>query len=346
MTIPWTSAARVTAALQLHQPDRVPFFLPVTLHGARRLGLGVREYFSRPENVVRGQVELLALLGHDIVTAFHYAAAEVEAYGGTVEFYDDGPPNAGPPPLTKQRLGALEVPRIEDTPSLVRTLEATRGLAAAVGPVPVFGAVVSPFSLGVPLLGFESYFDLLLEDLPACERLWLVAEELCVAWGRAQVAAGAAGLAFHDPLGSPAIVPRELYLRTGLPIARRIVARLGCAVVYSFASARGLGVVPDVLGAGVAGVTASFGEDLATLKATCSGKAAVVGGLDGIPMCGWTPAQADAAVRAALAKGGPGGGFVLSENHGEIPVAVPEATLVAVAEAARRHGRYPLEDDS
>jgi uroporphyrinogen decarboxylase len=145
-------------------------------------------------------------------------------------------------------------------------------------------------------------------------------------------------------MASPSMVPRELYLQTGLPLARRIVARIGGAVVYSFASARGLGVAPDVLGAGVAGVTASAGEDLAALKATCAGRAAVVGGLDGIPMRSWSPEQASAAVRAAIRAAGPGAGFVLSENHGEIPIAVPEATLVAIAEAARRYGRYPLED--
>ena len=47
-------------------------------------------------------------------------------------------------------------------------------------------------------------------------------------------------------------------------------------------------------------------------------------------------------VKRTLAQGGRGGGFLLSDNHGEIPWQVSEDTLLATAEAARRWGQYPL----
>jgi uroporphyrinogen decarboxylase len=56
----------------------------------------------------------------------------------------------------------------------------------------------------------------------------------------------------------------------------------------------------------------------------------------------WTPEQAELAVKRAIAKAGPGGGFILSDNHGEIPFQVSDEILLAIREAVDRWGRYPL----
>jgi uroporphyrinogen decarboxylase len=53
-----TSLERVLTTLGQHEPDRVPLFLLMTFHGAKELGLSIREYFSRAENVVEGQMRL------------------------------------------------------------------------------------------------------------------------------------------------------------------------------------------------------------------------------------------------------------------------------------------------
>ncbi len=39
-----TSMDRVLMAMSHREPDRVPVFLLTTMHGARELGLGIREY--------------------------------------------------------------------------------------------------------------------------------------------------------------------------------------------------------------------------------------------------------------------------------------------------------------
>ncbi|MGR8935731.1 MAG: methylcobamide--CoM methyltransferase MtbA, partial [Gammaproteobacteria bacterium] len=44
-----------------------------------------------------------------------------------------------------------------------------------------------------------------------------------------------------------------------------------------------------------------------------------------------------------IAKAGRGGGFILADNHGEIPWQVPEAILLAIGDAVERWGRYPLD---
>ena len=56
----------------------------------------------------------------------------------------------------------------------------------------------------------------------------------------------------------------------------------------------------------------------------------------------WTDAEAELKVREAITRGAPGGGFILGDNHGEIPWQVPESVLDAVSASVMRFGSYPI----
>jgi uroporphyrinogen decarboxylase len=92
-----TSLQRVLTTLGHQEPDRVPLFLLVTLHGAKELGVSIKDYFAKAENVVEGQLRLHAKYRNDCIYNFFYAPLEVEAWGGDVIYCDDGPPNSGMP---------------------------------------------------------------------------------------------------------------------------------------------------------------------------------------------------------------------------------------------------------
>jgi uroporphyrinogen decarboxylase len=175
------------------------------------------------------------------------------------------------------------------------------------------------------------------------EQLRRLNEEFCVAWANAQLDAGAGAIAYADPVSSPSIIPREMYLKTGFLVARRTIARIRGAVATSFASARCLPIINDVVLTGSIGVGVSAMEDLAEVKDACRGKLTVMGNLNAIEMRRWTAAEAQAKVREAIAKAGVGGGFVLTDNHGEIPWQVPDDVLFAIADAVREWGQYPLD---
>lgn len=340
-----TPIDRVFTALGHKEPDRVPVFLTVTMYGAKELGLTIQEYFSSADNVVEGQLRMRQKFGHDCLIPFFYGAVEYEAFGGQAVFSDDGPPNAGAPVIrSREDIFALEVPDIRRDPRLQEGLAATRRLVeAAAGEVPVVASAIAPFSLPVMLMGFESYLDLLHDDREGFERLMAVAQQFCVEWSNAQLAAGATAVGCADPLAAVDITEESLYMSTGYPVLVETIRRVNGPVALSLASGRAAGRIETYIETGAAGLTVSNQDDLADLKRQCAGRLPLMGNLNGVAMASWTPAQAEQEVRDCINAAAGGGGFLLTDAHGEIPFQVEEDVLSAIMEAARTWGRYPLE---
>ena len=101
-----TPAERIGCVVRGERADRIAYFLNAGLHGAGLVGASIRELFGRADLAVEGALAVQQRLGNDLVTSFTHAAGEVEAFGGEAVYFDDGPPNAGTPPLTAASLGA------------------------------------------------------------------------------------------------------------------------------------------------------------------------------------------------------------------------------------------------
>ena len=342
-----TSMQRVLTTLGHKEPDRVPLFLLATTHGAKELNLSIRDYFSRAEHVADGQIRLRAKYGHDCLYAFFYASVEVEAWGGEVIYSPDGPPNSGQPfILNPDMIPRLKPPEVRETPCLVKVLKAIEILKARVGDeCPIIGVVMSPFSVPVMQMGFGAYLDLIADRPDLFEKLMQVNEDFCVEWANAQFASGATAICYFDPVSSSTNIPRETYLQTGYLIARRTISRLKGPTATHMASGRSLPILNDIAQTGTAGIGVSCLESLSEIKAVCRGKLSVIGNLNGMEMRRWSAREAEDKVRECISQAAVGGGYVLSDHHGEIPCSVPEETLIAIGEAVRRFGSYPLREE-
>lgn len=340
-----SSLNRVLTAIGHKEPDRVPFLLTLSLHGAKELELSIKEYFSKSDNVVEGQLRLRSKYRHDFIYAFFYAAIEIEAWGGEVIFVDDGPPNSGRPFLQKSAMiKSLTPPRIYETGCLKKVLDAISKIKSRIGEgAPIVGVVMSPFSLPVMQMGFDKYLELIYEDRTLFDQLMKVNEEFCVSWANAQLEAGATAICCFDPVSSATILTREVYLETGFQVAKRTIARIKGPTVVHMASGACLPIIDDLAKTGTNGVGVSVIEDLGAIKNACRGKLAVLGNLNGIEMRHWTRKQAEQQVKDAIAKAGRGGGYILSDNHGEIPWQVPDEVLMAISDAVYKWGQYPLD---
>jgi uroporphyrinogen decarboxylase len=342
-----TSMQRVLTTLGHQEPDRVPFFLLVTMHGAKELDLSIHEYFSQAENVAEGQIRLRAKYGHDCLYGFFYAPVEIEAWGGEVIYSPDGPPNSGQPFIQNiETIPRLKAPEIKNTHCLAKVLKAIELMKMRVhDDCPIIGVVMSPFSVPVMQMGFGPYLELMTERPELFERLMEINEAFCVDWANAQLEAGATAICYFDPVSSPTIISREQFMRTGFKVAKRVLAKIKGPPATHLASGRVLPIVNDIIQTGAAVVGVSCLEDLTEIKNACRGRITVLGNLNGIEMRRWSAGETEDKVRQAINQAGAGGGFILSDNHGEIPWQVPEEVLKNIGDAVHRWGTYPLNKE-
>ncbi|MFZ5445257.1 MAG: uroporphyrinogen decarboxylase family protein [Myxococcota bacterium] len=344
-----TPLERTVAALSFREGDRPPVFLLFTTHGARVVGLPLPAYFRDERALVEAQLRLQATFGHDCLYAFQYAALELEAWGGEASFDEHAPPTAGAPVFrTPEAIARCEAPPSLEHPSLQRVLRVITGLRErSRGEVPIISVVISPFSLPAMQLGLGPWLDLLhaaLEEpggprAAQRDRLLALNAAFTASWARAQFDAGATAVVYFDPLSSSTLTTEELGTELGLRLAAQLVPALPGPVALHFASGRILPRLDAVLGAGARVVSASAEEDLAELKRRCAGRAALVGNLNGVRLTRWTVDEARAHARDALAVGAPGGGFILSDNHGEVPSGVADEVLHGLVDEAWRWAR-------
>jgi uroporphyrinogen decarboxylase len=340
-----TPLERTMTAIGQKEPDRVPFFLLTTMHGAKELGMSIQEYFSKAENVIKGQTILQKKYASDCYYGFFYASAETEAWGGDVIYIADGPPNAGRPIIrSPQDIASIEVPEVASCKNLEKITGCLNGLSkASAGKIPIVGVVMSPFSMPVMQMGFEAYLDLMYTEPELFSLLMKKNRDFCVEWANVQLEAGANAICYFDPISSQTIVPPELYRKTGMVIAKETIARIRGPTATHLASGRCLPIIDDIASTGTAMVGVSALEDLGEVKRVCNKRLTVLGNLNGIEMRRWTPAMAEAKVKEAIARAGKGGGFILSDNHGEIPYQVPDSVLLAISHAVKKYGTYPLD---
>jgi len=125
-----TPLERTLTTLSHREPDCVPLFLFTGLLGARTLGVSIEQYYSSAEQVIDGQIRMVDKYRSDCLSTFLYASLEVEAWGGTTIFIEDGPPNCGAPIITTPAdIDALKAPSIASATGLQRVLTITTSLS-------------------------------------------------------------------------------------------------------------------------------------------------------------------------------------------------------------------------
>ncbi len=340
----YTSMERVLTTMNMGEPDKVPLFLMCTHYCAKFLDMSVKEYFSKPINVARGQLALLKKLNNDCLNPLYSAAHEYAAFGSEVIYSEEGPPNAGEPIIKNfDDILKLQLPDVKNCKVLGDCLETISILRSEVGTqVPITGSVLSPFSLPILQLGFSKYIELIYEKPELLEHLIKINEMFCTEWANLQLKAGATFITFVDSTSVSSIIPKSIYLKTGFPSAKRTIPTIKSDVAIATSSASSVSILEEILEAGIKAVLVSHTDDLASVKKKVNKRATLLGNLNGIEMCKWNGAEAESNVKDAIRKAGAGGGFIICDSLGDIPYQVSEDILFEISESVNKWGRYPL----
>jgi uroporphyrinogen decarboxylase len=86
------------------------------------------------------------------------------------------------------------------------------------------------------------------------------------------------------------------------------------------------------------------GMDVGEVKKAYGDRVCIIGNVDcGDLLSNGTTAEVESAVKACIAKGGPGGGYILSSSN-SIHSSVKPENYLAMVEAGREYGAYPLDE--
>lgn len=340
-----SSMERVLTTLDYKEPDRVPLFLMLTCHGAKELDMPIKEYFSKADNIVKGQLLMLNKYKHDCLNPLFYGAIEAEAFGCEILYSDDGPPNAGEPFIKNEKdILELEVPSIQNTKCLLKGLEAIEALRREVGmEVPILSTVMSPFTLPIMQMGFGKYIELVYEQPQLFQHLMRVNEAFCVQWANAQLAAGATAVACSDPMATTLITPKELYREMGFPVSMKTMKQINGEIAMGFASAPCEPIIDEIIELGAKAVVVGAGEDIGKVKLAAKSKLTVIGNLNYLEAVHWDRKEVENQVKNIIRKAGRGGGLIISDVAGEVPFQMRESTLLEISECVRTWGEYPLD---
>ncbi|MGV9199011.1 MAG: uroporphyrinogen decarboxylase family protein [Promethearchaeia archaeon] len=147
-------------------------------------------------------------------------------------------------------------------------------------------------------------------------------------------------IGYADPASSPDIIPYDLFLQTGFKIMQKALNKINGDVAIGFASARCFELLDDIMKTNAVGIVPSVKEDLARIKKKCYEELTIIGNLNAIEMINWTKKEIEVIIKTVIKKAGKGGGFILSDNHGEIPYQVPEQVLIDIKKAVEKYGTY------
>ena len=340
-----TGMQRLTAAATGGTSDRIPVFCNLLDQGARELGVSLPEYYASGERVAEAQLRMRERYGHDNVWSLFYVGKEAELLGcRRIIYATDGPPNVGDLIIrSPEDIRTLTVPDdLAGHPVFAETRRCLEILRREVGGrYPICAYLTASLTLPAILMGMEKWMDLLLSG-PFDLRDHLLAK--CSEFFRRELAAyrdaGADVIIYSNPFGSLDIITRRLFTELSLPWMERDLEGFDrSGIVYYCGGARMNPVIAEVMDrTGLSTYYLSPLEEIAEGKRLIGNRGVTCGVINDIPLIDWSPEQVRAEVKRLLADGMPGGRFLFGTLV--MPLAIPEANIRAMVDAACEFGQY------
>lgn len=218
------SLARIKAALNFKQPDRVPVIAQVFGHAAILAGVALGDYARDGALLARCQLQALEYYGYDAVFALMDVNVETEAAGSVLTYRTDQYPIVKSHVLANGAdLSTLAPPDPWQAGRMPELLKAARILRQEVGDsVLVVGCVLGPMTLATQLLGIETALYLAIDEPEQFAHLLGFATQIAMRFGVAQIEAGAHLPIVFEPSASPDVIPAPFCREFVLPYLKQV----------------------------------------------------------------------------------------------------------------------------
>ena len=376
-----TSLERVATALSGGQPDRVPVATLTIVRALREIGSPRPEkVMDDPQSMAEAKLAAHERYGDDIVVAgLDGCFVEAKAMGAETMISEHMPIVSENRRIKSwSDVDQLPTPAPDEFHRMRAVLGEAELLLKAVGDHTAVAVIVSgPFSTVGNLLGPENLARAMMREPAQVHRLLEKVTDYSIQYHQA-FAGRAHAVVVLDPMSATELISPDHYREFVLPYLERDFAAIAEAGLIPINHPCGdttgiLDMAVDVLPAeGPKGVHASFGQALTRPRSMrwvqemvgdptlepdpgdpCSimmlGAKKAVG--DKVCLCGnidpvgvlldGTPEDVRQAVKRVIEYAGPGGGLILCPGC-DLNPAVPAENLIALVEATKEYGQYPM----
>lgn len=226
----------IEKCVRREMPDELPVFCLSEQFDARYCEVPYEEYLTQPETVIRVQLEVIDKFGWDWAWVHLDDAMQFEALGVGVHANEDSPPvPCRYLDCTAETVENLQVPNPQTETRMPVVLDAISGLREAVGDDRcITGCVAGPFTALTHLFGLNATIEGMHENPDLLRKAMDFTTDLAIAWGLAQVDAGAHAIWIGDNNAATQRITAPVYKEWALDPTRQVVERLKEAGVYAF----------------------------------------------------------------------------------------------------------------
>jgi uroporphyrinogen decarboxylase len=344
-----TCYERVMIAARGGQPDRVPVLPAIRDWSIRHAGFKISEVLANVEKYVFATYFCQKKFGFDGVCDLVAVHSESEAMGSLINIQDDIAPSVIKPAINDYdkdlcKLRILNPYKDGRLPVHLKIIERLKELCG--GTIPVFGYVQMPFRHACMLRGVDHVMRDMYKNPERLKELLEISLTSLVVYGIAVAQAGSDFLYLSDPTSSGDVISRNLWETFVFDYSKRLIDALkktGVPVLLHIC-----GDTSDRLDS-----FASLGADILSLdqkvdfgfaRERIGEQVCLMGNIDpvGTLLLG-NPARVLEECKQVISKGGRNGNFILSSGC-IVSADTPEENIVAMVDAAKEYGKYPLKD--
>ena len=328
---PMSPKRRFLAGLFGGRTDRIPVGNPTsvaTVELMERTGARFPDAHLDPEKMARLAAAGHEVLGFDTIAPYFSVQQEAASLGCEVDWGDpeNMPVNTTSPYADPEE---IEIPAdLLERRSIRTVLEAISILRRQYGDrVVIVGKVMGPWTLSYHLNGIQPFLEDTLLNPDRVRRFLQVLKQVTLAFGKAQMRAGADVLVVADHATGDLVSPR-CYRDFLLPVHQEINAELGCPTILHICGDT-TDRLDHIARAGFDCFHFDSKVNARTAMEIVSGRISLVGNVNNPEtLLRGSPEQVKAEVRELLAAG-----VQIIGPECAVPLATPNANLAAIAEA-------------
>jgi uroporphyrinogen decarboxylase len=219
---------RIRQAVDLREPDRVPFYLPDHQFACRFSNITYYEHCTRADKLFESLSSTVERFGYDGTWLLGDDWIEVDVMGHQMRFFEDSPPHPIDYPVKRiEDVDRIEIPDPWNDGRMPVRLKALEMLRNRFGDrILITGHINAPWSMSCLIAGMKLAMITLRRDPSFLRSLLDLSYKNALRYAKAEIQAGAHAIWVGDDMASSWIISQRDYTEWALPYEAKLIREL------------------------------------------------------------------------------------------------------------------------